>query len=516
MYQHIFFLFSYFFFTILLWSQNPSLLKAKQMAKFTAATQIAGTKSILIKCPYAEPQIIDSQTIQELNEGIITRVELYYTQFKQSNSFNQIELNKKRYDNLQKFIPQLYQSPMISFQNFEQTQAQDLETAETYFHGFVIYYLPKSSEKWRSEEIESLKKLLKISDINKVKNMGKYDTEPLSYFDIPAKFGLYDCDIVSYLTEHIKYPAEAVAKNIRGVVSVSFTVNRSGGIQDFKFTNDIGHGCGDAVKEALEYMPKWAPASKKGMKVNTNVQVKVYFGVHPPAESSKGCSSILIYDKELELSNWRLTPQQRIISQTLSKQNNLSNSIFCMDITGSMGPYIGDLMEFIKANSKSIPSFYFFNDGDLKYQNQKTIGSTGGIYTIKNTDFKSIVDFVLSSMANGNGGDIPENDLETLLLAQKENPNASRLILAADNYAFPRDAELFKEINKPLLIILCGSQYKINEKWLTLAYKMKAQLSINGAFIPKFPVLNEGDNFSVRGENFRWINQEFITLKKTD
>src|SRR5690606_30864239 len=140
----------------------------------------------------------------------------------------------------------------------------------------------------------------------------------------------------------------------------------------------------------------------------------------------------------------------------------------------------------------------------------KKQGQIGGIYSSSNKDFDALTDTILEAMLKGNGGDIPENDFEAILYAQKENEKANKIVWIADNFAFPRDTGLWSEVKIPMLIILCGSEHKINPKWLSLAKKTGAQISLSGAFIPRFPALNEGDVFRVRGEVFVWRKGEFV------
>src|SRR5690606_23658426 len=135
-----------FFISLFAISQNPAKIPSQQIVKFKAPTRWAGVKTLQIQCPFAEPQFIDEKDIVTLSKGIIIRIELYYTKFKRSETFDQFELNSKRYQNLNKILPNIKGNPLIQFLNFEQTGATDIETAEQYFHGFVIRSEEHTSE----------------------------------------------------------------------------------------------------------------------------------------------------------------------------------------------------------------------------------------------------------------------------------------------------------------------------------------------------------------------------------
>lgn len=501
-----------FFISLFAISQNPAKIPSQQIVKFKTPTRWAGVKTLQIQCPFAEPQFIDEKDIVTLSKGIIIRIELYYTKFKRSETFDQFELNSKRYQNLNKILPNIKGNPLIQFLNFEQTGATDIETAEQYFHGFVIYYLPENSSLSRSEEIIALKKHLGIdnSKTKRTKNLTKYDNSPFGFYDVGPTFGNDECDIINYFIENLTYPQEAVDKNIRGNVIVLFAVNRNGEIQDISFKKSIGHGTEEAVKDVLEYMPLWKPAKNKELPVKAYVELNIYFGVNPPKNDKNKCANISVNHKDLLFtSKWTIHPQQRVISQTLNRQKFTEKTAFVMDVTGSMGPYIADMFDYLKTNIKNIHAFYFFNDGDLTSDFKKEIGKTGGIYSIVNPSIESLSNLLFEAMENGMGGDLPENDFEAALKAQNDDPNIKKIILAVDNYSFPRDASLISEIKVPILLILCGSHTKINPQWLTFAKRNKLQVAMTGAFIPTFPDLKEGEEFKVRGETFVWLNNGF-------
>jgi len=495
-------------------AQNPAEASPRSIVQFKEPHPAPGEKTVLLSCPYAEPQILDPSVLEELRRATLVRIDLLYTRFRRSEDFDQYGLNTRRWKNLEKLLPGLFDNKLVYFQNTEQTGAADLETAETYFHGFCIYYRIPSDTRTRTEEIRKVAEYVGAADSLKRKNgrernLTAYDSDPLEHFDTPPRFGKNECDLTKYLNLEIRYPKEAMAKGIRGTSVVSFVVNRAGGIQDFKIIHGLGHGCEEAIKDALEHSPAWEPAVYKGRKVNVYQELRVRFGLPMDLGETLDCGRVNIRSMVFNKDEWKLTEKQKIVSRTLNNQQNLQHAALAFDVTGSMGPFLADMLTYIKTNSKKIDLYAFFNDGDRKADHDKEIGNTKGIYMYRGNVYDSIEATVFKALQAGYGGDLPENDLEALLAAQTACPDCSRLIWIADNYAVPRDLALSEKITRPVLMILCGADYRISPHLLTLAKRMKAQVSVPGGFIPRFPDLKNGDLFKVRGETFLWNGTSF-------
>ena len=92
------------------------------------------------------------------------------------------------------------------------------------------------------------------------------------------------------------------------------------------------------------------------------------------------------------------------------KRNKWTNMDIVGDVTGSMYPYIAELLLWLKLQSlDSLTTNYsFFNDGDNLADRKKKIGKTGGIYSKNCTSFSEVLDLVKTTMSNGGGGDCPE------------------------------------------------------------------------------------------------------------
>ena len=95
-----------------------------------------------------------------LNELTIVKVYYIYTQFRQSETFEQLELDRKRFDKLSTYIPGILEDPYIEWEVIEQTGCENPEEGDDYFHGFVLVHRPRMTEEERQREIEKLSAFL--------------------------------------------------------------------------------------------------------------------------------------------------------------------------------------------------------------------------------------------------------------------------------------------------------------------------------------------------------------------
>lgn len=142
--------------------------------------------------------------------------------------------------------------------------------------------------------------------------------------------------------------------------------------------------------------------------------------------------------------------------RTLNRKE-YDSAVYVMDVTCSMDPYIEEYLLWLSLanNAERVLGGVFFNDGDGRADSTKVAGSTGGIYLVPR-DMKGITETLVNTISQGCSGDDPENDLEALLFAETEYPQAKQLILIADNNSAVRDIELLSLLKKPVHVILCS------------------------------------------------------------
>ncbi len=184
-----------------------------------------------------------------------------------------------------------------------------------------------------------------------------------------------------------------------------------------------------------------------------------------------------------------------------------------VDMTGSMFPYIGQLLVWYKMNfeTEKVKYYTLFNDGDNIDDRSKIIGNTGGVHTYDAKDFKKFKKDIEEVRKMGEGGDDPENDLEAVIKAIIARRDFGDLVLIADDSEI-RDMKLLKRIKKPVHIILCGTQRGINQQYLQLAYHTKG--SIHTAHQSVYmKTLKDGQLIELDNDLFEFSGGEFIWIE---
>lgn len=205
------------------------------------------------------------------------------------------------------------------------------------------------------------------------------------------------------------------------------------------------------------------------------------------------------------------------IVNIVMERKRWKNMLVVLDVTGSMSPYIGQYLLWLKLNfdEKKNQSFVFFNDGN--HNVKKTIGATGGLYFSKNNlGFEHILKTIKLAMKNGNGGDCPENNIEAVIKGIQRNKTSDidEVIMIADNWATPRDIGLINKVDKPLRIILCGVyEEKVNLNYLRLARYSGGSVHTMESDLEGLLELKEGEEFTFGGNQYK-IKEGEIVLKE--
>jgi protein TonB len=84
-------------------------------------------------------------------------------------------------------------------------------------------------------------------------------------------------EMMKFISENRKYPAEAKAKDIHGKVIVAFVVERDGSLGDVKIRRGIGYGCDEEAIRVIKSMPKWTPGKQNGKAVRVSMMLPVSF-----------------------------------------------------------------------------------------------------------------------------------------------------------------------------------------------------------------------------------------------
>lgn len=212
--------------------------------------------------------------------------------------------------------------------------------------------------------------------------------------------------------------------------------------------------------------------------------------------------SILVFEKpttdSMETKLQRDPPEDSTVLKVLDRMQ-WQQMLVVTDVTASMYPYTGQLLLWLKLHEdeRFIHQFVFFNDGDKKEEDEKKVGSTGGIYTTGSAIFEEVELLLYKAMHNGSGGAIPENNIEAIIRGTEACPTCREVVMIADNWSGVKDMELLPYVKKPVHIIACGVLGKINTDFLDIARATGGSIHLIEQDINNLTKLSEGEKITI-------------------
>jgi protein TonB len=82
-----------------------------------------------------------------------------------------------------------------------------------------------------------------------------------------------------WMAQHINYPEDAAASNVKGTVTLKFSVNKEGNVCDVSVVKGIHPLVDKAAVEAVLSSPKWDPAKINGNKVKVMYYLPINFSL---------------------------------------------------------------------------------------------------------------------------------------------------------------------------------------------------------------------------------------------
>ena len=94
--------------------------------------------------------------------------------------------------------------------------------------------------------------------------------------------------LMTFLSQNMKYPSEAMEAGIQGRVLVGFVINKDGSVDEVKVVRSA-HATLDAeAVRVVKAMPKWKPGKKDGKTVRVRYTLPLTFKMAAPeAEAEK-------------------------------------------------------------------------------------------------------------------------------------------------------------------------------------------------------------------------------------
>ena len=404
------------------------------LLKFDVNSSVAGYEKAVIRSPFAAANLSRKSLPSQIAEGKVVAIDYYYTQFKSVDQFIQVNLDSARFHNLRLQFPSIHSLiDSVPLRFIEQTLAKTVEEAKHFFHGFVIYYqLPKTRNNGRKSEVALVKKLFR--------NGFELDDSP-DFGQLKEITGGRANDYLNIWGKmiHLSEPDTTILVS-RFQIEQDIKAQQG---DDFVTCYQVGAArASDQVEVKLFHVPK-----------------RQYQGTSPPPFQA-GVFGLV--EKELEQSRLRALSRKTQCSNELSSDLKKSladfdkdSLVLVLDVTGSMVPSLAAVLKWIHQdkNKKKIRGVVLFNDGDGLQNEKKEMGEAGGIYFVDRIE--DLQRKLIEAIQGGNGGDLPENDLEAVIAA-KSHFGSGNFLLVADNIAPPRDILLLHKIDFPLSLLLCN------------------------------------------------------------
>ncbi len=450
-------------------------------------------KLLVIEMPYAKSDIVSikGDTTGFKNAGTIF-LDVICTDFPSTASLKQ--LNKKRVMAVLQRFPFLISKDFAKVNLFRQLDGAEKEKAMTMFHGLVIRYYPKQSPHTMEKEIAALEELIitieKDTLIGEVKVKPPVENRDSILYLLKLKRGLLPTGPAKYETKPWDMSATGYDRTRRNPLDSQLVISPKSALKKGLITK--------TAYKAYSWTP-W---------------VTLYFrriGDSLNRYEKKTTGAVLTVIDTLKEIKYVPIPDSTLLK--IFSRVQWKNYTVVGDVTVSMYPYSAQLLLWIRLHGLDsvTHSFVFFNDGDEMPDMEKKIGSTGGIYHQSCETFEELKKIIKDAMEKGSGGDRPENDIEALLLAEKEFPGTDFQVLIADNRAPVKDKILSDKLIKPVRIILCGTNaYDINIDYLNLARQTKGSVHLIEQDINDLTSMHEGEILKIGKKEFKIENGFFV------
>jgi TonB family protein len=155
----------------------------------------------------------------------------------------------------------------------EQTEEQKKEMARADKRAMI--------EKKRIERVE--KRKLELEERIKKSNTYTSPSGKTIYYkaEVDPSFAGGESAMNKYLSENIKYPADAQDNGDEGTVFIDFVVDEMGNVSDVKETDGYGEeivqSLRDEATRVVKSMPKWAPGRQQGKAVQVSYNLPITF-----------------------------------------------------------------------------------------------------------------------------------------------------------------------------------------------------------------------------------------------
>jgi hypothetical protein len=431
-----------------------------------------GVENLVLPMNYGKSQFTDTTGLCHLHDAQILSVDLLYSDFPPATNLK--PLNKSRLQELCRLVPGIDQQPGISWNIVRQTSGYDKTSAEKLVHGFVINYRSPYTEEEAREETALITAATPPPPAT--------PTQPkrINHWEIIHRTG--DRTPIVYENRTVRQTSHA-RKFLEPYITDDDTV--------------IAITTEEAYRKKL-LVPRGSKLAKP--------------------DSLFLLTERLNKPKAKPMDTPPLPPLNVADSTVLNSftRNHFSNALVIIDVTGSMSPYIVQLLHWLTTQQERHTMDYLvcFNDGDKTQDKKKIINQTGGIYGSKTESVREASQLVLKTINKGNGGgDLQENVCEAILYGMREASAGKDIVLIADSWAPVRDTALIASIHRPVHIMVCGKRLGIHTDYIRLALATGGSLHFEKEDILSLEPLNRGEKMVINKITYYLhngrVNREF-------
>ncbi|MBL7812027.1 MAG: hypothetical protein JNL57_07350 [Bacteroidetes bacterium] len=505
----------------------------------------AAPDSLTIWLPMGFNGSVPKEKLAGINIEEIQSVTLVYTQYRLSETFNQLELNAARTMELYKQLPGLKSGTGIQWYWTEQTGCTSASGCQGFFHGFVIHKKAPAEVYKAKTEVALLDYYISLYE-------GKPDTKVVDSLIKKGNLKMVKmCDTLMYMAQN---PGNKLAK-LRGLnsgfntgikkllrkeikeegsVQLSLLLTKRGKWEWDEDASELPHK--KRILQLLQENVKATPARYKNRKIPVKAdmhimqqggKIRITCDQEPviPDTVHMTTDEFLFHpvynisceyrDTSLKTYNtgWRT---EAVVTKVLDRNTQWSNCLVVTDVTGSMSPYLAQFLQWHKLHLKITGGnhdFVFFNDGDNRPDNTKKTGEVGGIYYIKTGQYEDLNKKIKIAMANGGGGDGPENNIEAILEGLRKYPDCKEIIMIADNWATPRDLSLLKHVKIPVRLILCGASLGYNSAYLNMVRQNGGSIHTMEEDLYQLNTLAQNAEITLSGLKYKLQGDDFVPVK---
>lgn len=213
----------------------------------------------------------------------------------------------------------------------------------------------------------------------------------------------------------------------------------------------------------------------------------------------------------------RILNEDQAIDSTFFKvferNQHWKDMLVVCDVTGSMAPYLGELMLWIKLYgvNKLGKEYMFFNDDSPAFNDQS---DEFGHWSVQSKKFEEVLDTMLLAMRKGDHVETNIGACIRALKSCKDTPNG--IIMIADNWENPNDMPLLPLLVKqgiPVHIIICGVGQDFNMTYFEIARKTGGSVHTVEGDIDDLSRLANGKKFNIGQHHFEVRNGYIAQIK---